>query len=229
MNFLRFSRSQKGQNKVEISNLPGSIDTESARVNITGLNALQLFDVVCTKSKSYIPGVTFTTSTPESIRVLEAKKSVLIAERDTLSSAMTVLEHYSKTLKGEDISPEQADKFLDTYVKRMRKLVQEAAELQEQIQEIDKEIRKEKEERSMRKGSAEGVVSIVVMSKREMEAEFKLIYSRRRLILTHLREVHVVYSFQSFMAHPGPRATNCTLRPTRVNLLPQSLSTTVQA
>lgn len=107
---------------------------------------------------------------------------------------MTVLGHYSKTLKGEDVSPEQADKFLDTYVKRSRKFVQEGAELQEQIQVIDEEIKKEMEERSMRKGSVEGMVSIVVMAKREMEAEFKLTYSRTRLISIHLRKsAHVVY------------------------------------
>lgn len=80
-------------------------------------------------------------------------------------------------MKSDDVTPEQADAFLDTYVRRARKLVKEGADLQEQIQEIDKEIREEREERSKRKGSMDGMVSIVLMAKREIEAEFKLSYS----------------------------------------------------
>ncbi|EIM92171.1 uncharacterized protein STEHIDRAFT_46411 [Stereum hirsutum FP-91666 SS1] len=181
---------QEGQNKVEIFNLPGSIDTESARINITGLSDLQLFDVVCTKPKSYISGVTASASTFESIRILEAKKSALVAERDTISSAKTFLESYSKTLKGEDISPEQAEGFLDTYVKRARKLVQEGAELQEQIQKIEQKIQKERDERNKRKGSMDGTVNIVVMAKRQTEAEFKLTYIAHGASWTPSYELH---------------------------------------
>lgn len=172
-------RLQKGQNKIEIYNLPGSIDAESVR--ITGLSQdLQLFDVVCAKSKACIPGVTLSSPTHESIRILEAKKSTLASEKYAITLAKQVLESYSKTLKCEDVSPEQADAFVDTYVKRVRKLVKESAELAEQIQEIEKEIYKETGERDKRKGSMDGMVSIVIMAKRDLEAEFKLTYSAFR-------------------------------------------------
>lgn len=67
---------------------------------------------------------------------------------------------------------------MDTYVRRARKLVREGAELEEQILEVEKAIKKEREEKDKKKGSTEGMVSVVVMAKREMEAEFKLTYSK---------------------------------------------------
>lgn len=80
-------------------------------------------------------------------------------------------------MKSDDVTPEQADNFLDTYVRRARKLVKEGAELDEQILEVENEIKKEIEARDKKKGSTGGMVSVVVMAKKEVDADFKLTYS----------------------------------------------------
>ncbi|THH11349.1 hypothetical protein EW146_g8074 [Bondarzewia mesenterica] len=176
---------QKGQNKAEIRGLSSSLDTESVRIN--GLGNVQLFDVVCTIGKANSNGPD---SLAEVIRGLEAKKAAIVAEKKAISDAKDVLDSYSKTLKGDDVSPEQADGFVLKYIERMRALVKVGAELDEQILQLSRQIEKETTEGSIKQGKTNGEVTVVVMAKEAAEVELKLIYVVRNAMWLPTYELH---------------------------------------
>ncbi|THH08575.1 hypothetical protein EW146_g8944 [Bondarzewia mesenterica] len=193
---------QIGENKVEILNLPTCIDTESARV--TGLGAVQLFDVVCTTGDSSPTGPAH--SFAEIIRTLESKKTALVAERQSLKAAAAVLESYAKTLSSNEVSPEQADAFLERYVARSRGLITEGAHLDEKILDLGRKIEEKTMAGSQKKGKTGGKVTVVVMARHASEVKLKLTYIVREATWSPTYELHA-----STQTDPGKPASSMSL------------------
>ena len=162
--------SQQGQIKLEIHGLPSSIDPNSVR--ITGLGNVQLFDIACTVGQVQpLP-----TGAAEAIRGLQSKRALLHEEKKIIDAAMVALNNYASTMKGDKISPKEADSFLDTYMTRARALVKAGADFDEQILLLDREIRNLTLEQSAKQGRAEGLVTVIVIAQAATDIELKLTY-----------------------------------------------------
>ena len=162
--------SQQGQIKLEIHGLPSSIDPNSVR--ITGLGNVQLFDIACTVGQVQpLP-----TGAAEAIRGLQSKRALLHEEKKIIDAAMVALNNYASTMKGDKISPKEADSFLDTYMTRARALIKTGAGLDEQILLLKREIRALTLEQLAKQGRAEGLVTVIVMAKAAADVELKLTY-----------------------------------------------------
>ncbi|KAI0042807.1 hypothetical protein FA95DRAFT_1563923 [Auriscalpium vulgare] len=177
---------EQGQNKVEIHRLPGSIDTDSARV--TGLGNAQLFDVVCTLDSNAAD--ISPESTAEVVRLLLAKQRRLRKRYDALTAASTTLETYSESLNGEHVSPEQAHDFVSKYLDRSEEIAKAQADLDEEILQLSRTINKLQAEVPVSKGSTNGKVTAVIMTEEQTEIELKLTYIVHNASWAPVYELH---------------------------------------
>ncbi|TFY63210.1 hypothetical protein EVG20_g6412 [Dentipellis fragilis] len=177
---------EKGQNKIDICGLSGSIDTESARV--TGLGDVKVFDVVC--SIGHHSQDFSSESTSEVIRALKAKKASLVSQKAASTSASWILANYASTLKADHISPEQADAFYDTFLTRANTAIQKDVELDEEILQLDRKIDNLDKAGSEKKGKADGKVSVVLMASEPAEVELHLTYLVRDVSWSAVYELY---------------------------------------
>ncbi|KAJ6578075.1 hypothetical protein B0H19DRAFT_1122296 [Mycena capillaripes] len=159
---------QTGNTKIEITELPSCIDTQSVRVS--GLGDARLFDVVCTTRDA--PGLT----SSEAVRLLKAQKLSLEGEKRVRDHESDLLVSYAKTLKGEHVSPTQMGEFLQSFVEQGRKNLQAVAELDEKIVVVNRQIEVELQKEATRKGASTGEVTIVLGADAEMHVNLKLTY-----------------------------------------------------
>ena len=168
---------QAGQNQVEISGLPSSIDTESARVS--GLGDARLFDVVCTiKPKSSL--IELAESDQEGIRVLRARKDELEQEKSIVEEQAVILSKYTSSVRGKHVSPQDMGAFMQSFVSQKKDALKEFSELKEKILGIERQIDTEVERLATKKGKAEGKVSAVVVAQTDGPAKLELTYSTPR-------------------------------------------------
>jgi hypothetical protein len=163
---------QPGQSKIQISHLPGSIDTESARVS--GLGDAQLSDVVCSVGRG-VEEID-TESTNEVIRKLRVKKEALIDDREDLDDISGTVYEYSKTLVAGTVSPNLAEKFFENLVTRSQTLRSQRVELEEEILQLTRQINVLSSAEEKRQGKSDGEVTVVIMAKQATEIELKLTY-----------------------------------------------------
>jgi hypothetical protein len=163
---------QPGQSKIQISHLPGSIDTESARVS--GLGDAQLSDVVCSVGRG-IEEID-TESTSEVIRKLKVKEAALVDDRDALDDITYTVTDYSKTLAGSTVSPDQAEKFFENLLAQSQTLRSQGVELDEKILQLTRQIDVLSSAEERKKGKSDGEMTVVVMTKQATEIELKLTY-----------------------------------------------------
>jgi hypothetical protein len=165
---------QTGQNKIDITELPSSIDTQSVRVS--GLGQARLFDVVCklgNKRRFQEDPDGFS----EVIRQLELAKQALVAEKCILDNEANFLIEYSKTLSAEHINPSQFTEFLASFVAQGTKNRQAASALEEKIVAVTRKIEREAAKQQEKKGETNGQVTIVVVTQDPGVLELKLTYS----------------------------------------------------
>jgi hypothetical protein len=163
---------QPGQSKIQISHLPGSIDTESARVS--GLGDAQLSDVVCSVGRG-IEEVD-KQSTSEVIRKLKVKKDALIDDKDALEDIASTVIGYSKTLVGDTVSPNRAEKFFENLLTRSQTLRSQRVEMDEEILQLTRQIDVLSSAEERKQGKSDGEVTVVIMAKQATEIELKLTY-----------------------------------------------------
>ncbi|KAI0264598.1 hypothetical protein BC834DRAFT_881571 [Gloeopeniophorella convolvens] len=163
---------EPGQSKVQISRLPGSIDTESVRVS--GLGDAQLFDVVCSIGRG--AEEIDPQSTSEAIRKLHVKKSVLIKKLNALDSISNIMEGYSKSLIGDFVDPKQADAHFEKLLTRADGIVSVRSDLEEEILQLSRQINFLSSTEVKRRGKADGEVTVVIMTKQPTNVELKLTY-----------------------------------------------------
>ncbi|KAI0305272.1 hypothetical protein B0F90DRAFT_1809060 [Multifurca ochricompacta] len=163
---------QPGQNRLQIHHLPGSIDTESARV--TGLADARLFDVVCSVGR----GVEEIdpASPAEVIRKIRAKKDALVKDLDALDDISDTMVNYSKSLAGDTVSPEQAERFFGNLLARSQSLRSTRAELEEGILQLSRQIDVLLAADVTKCGKADGEVTVVISAKQATDIKLKLTY-----------------------------------------------------
>ncbi|KAI9458943.1 hypothetical protein BJY52DRAFT_1268152 [Lactarius psammicola] len=162
---------QPGQSKIQISHLPGSIDTDSARVS--GLGDAQLSDVVCSVGRGIEEIDPLSTS--EVVRKLQAKKDALVEDRDALDDIFDTMVTYSKTLVGD------TGKFFDNLLTRSQTL--RFLQLTRQI-----DVLSSAEER--KQGKSDGEVTVVIAAKQATEIELKLTYLVQNATWSAAYELH---------------------------------------
>jgi hypothetical protein len=121
---------KSGQNKIVISQLPSTIDTESVR--ISGLNSgatrsgTYLSDVVC----SVLDASDDVADGP--IEVLEARKAYLTREKKVFDTQADVLVKYSSSLDGTQASPDVMTTFLNAFVDQGKANIKAVSSMNEQ-------------------------------------------------------------------------------------------------
>ncbi len=163
---------QPGQSKIQISHLPGSIDTDSAR--ISGLGDAQLSDVVCSVGRGIEEIDPLSTS--ERVRKLNVKKDVLVEDRDALDDISDTMVTYSKTLVGDTVSPNRAEKFFDNLLTRSQTLRSTRVGLDEEILQLTRQIDVLSSAEERKQGKSDGEVTVVIVAKQATEIELKLTY-----------------------------------------------------
>ncbi|KAF9557100.1 hypothetical protein CPC08DRAFT_725306 [Agrocybe pediades] len=173
---------KKGQNKVQITGLSSSIDTRSLRVSGLG-SAARLSDVVCKVDRGALfddAANADSHSSTEQLRDLSAKKEALESEKNIREQESELLFKYGQTLSGNSqVSPGEMSAFLDQYFARGKKILESITELKEKIAAIDRLIKFEEYEASIRKGSANGQVDVVISAEDDCSVDLKLTYRRR--------------------------------------------------
>ncbi|KAJ6492563.1 hypothetical protein C8R47DRAFT_1013238, partial [Mycena vitilis] len=159
---------QSGNTKIEITELPSCIDTQSVRVS--GLGDARLFDVVCTtrdggKSKA-----------SEAVRLLKAQKLALEGEKRVRDHESDLLVSYARTIKGEHVAPQEMNEFLQSFVEQGKKNLQAVAEIEEKLVVVDRQIEVEVEKEAAKKGASTGEVTIVLGTDSETHVNLKLTY-----------------------------------------------------
>ncbi|KAH9059612.1 hypothetical protein EDB87DRAFT_1822687 [Lactarius vividus] len=177
---------QPGQSKIQISHLPGSIDTDSARVS--GLGDAQLSDVVCSVGRGIDEIDPLSTS--EVVRKLQAKKDALVGDRDALDDISDTMVNYSKTLAGDTVSPDQAGKFFDTLLTRSQTLRTTRVELEEEILQLTRQIDVLSSADERKQGKSDGEVTVVIVAKQATEIALKLTYLVQNATWSAAYELH---------------------------------------
>jgi len=195
---------QPGQNKIQISRLSGSIDTDSARV--TGAGDAQLCDVVCSIGRG-IEEID-PTSTSEVIRKLDVQKQSLINHRDALDDVSDTMINYSKSLAGDSVSPNCAETFFEDLLTRSETLRSRRVELEEEILQLTRQIEVLSSAEETKEGTADGEVTVVIAAKQETEIELKLTY--RALFSTVVPDISDQRPIQLSRMRNGLRRTSYT-------------------
>ncbi|KAF8266027.1 hypothetical protein EI94DRAFT_1587080 [Lactarius quietus] len=177
---------QPGQSKIQISHLPGSIDTESARVS--GLGDAQLSDVVCSVGRG-IEEID-TQSTSEVVRKLKVKKTALCNDRDALEDISATMTNYSNTLAGDTVSPHRAETFFENLLTRSQTLRSQHVELEEEILQLTRQIAVLSSAEEKRQGKSDGEVTVVIIAKQAIEIELKLTYLVQNAAWSAAYELH---------------------------------------
>jgi len=201
---IHLVRFQPGQNKIQISRLSGSIDTDSARV--TGAGDAQLCDVVCSIGRG-IEEID-PTSTSEVIRKLDVQKQSLINHRDALDDVSDTMISYSKSLAGDNVSPNCAETFFENLLTRSETLRSRRVELEEEILQLTRQIEVLSSAEETKQGSADGEVTVVIAAKQETEIELKLTY--RALFSTVVPDISDQRPIQLSRMRNGLRRTSYT-------------------
>ena len=166
---------QAGSNKIQISDISSSIDTESVR--ISGLGDARLFDVVCTIEKKQDADLT-PDSPSEVIRQLEINKRALENRKCALEQEAEFLVAYAQTLKGEHVDTSAMIEFLNSFVTRRRESLEATSELDAQILDVTRKIQKEHANNAKKAGHTDGQITIVLVAAEDGLVDIKVTYSK---------------------------------------------------
>ncbi|KAF8270682.1 hypothetical protein EI94DRAFT_1698657 [Lactarius quietus] len=179
---------QSGQSKIQIIHLPGSIDTESARVSGLQVGDAQLSDMVCSVGRG-IEEVD-PQSTSEVIRKLRVKRTALEEDLDALDNISTNMTCYSETLVGGNVSPSQAETFFENLLTRSQTLRSQRVELEEEILQLTRQIDVLSSAEMRKKGKSDGEVTVVITAEHTTEIELKLTYLVQNAAWSAAYELH---------------------------------------
>ncbi|TFK61460.1 hypothetical protein BDN72DRAFT_965157 [Pluteus cervinus] len=171
-----------GQNKIEISGLSSSINTDSVRVS--GLGDARLFDVVCSLSPQR------SETTQDATNSLKERKVSLQNAKAIHQQEAELLYSYAKTLTGEHVKPEQMTAFLAGYGEQSRKCGAAVEAIDREINDIDTEIAKVKDKSATKVGSSRGTVTVVIGTDIDDTIELKLTYIVSNVSWTPAYELH---------------------------------------
>ena len=115
-------------------------------------------------------------STAEVVRKLSARKDVLSEDLDAINDISGTMVTYSKSLAGDSVPPDQAEKFFEGLMSRSRAMTSARAELEEEILQLSRQIDMLSSAEKKRQGKTDGEVSVVIMAKKATNIELRLTY-----------------------------------------------------
>ncbi|TFK61692.1 hypothetical protein BDN72DRAFT_863410 [Pluteus cervinus] len=174
-----------GQNKIEITGLPSTINTDSVRVS--GLGDTHLFDVVC---HTVAPVQTDSETAQDGTKSLKERQISLQNAKAVYQREAELLYSYAKTLTGEHVKPEQMTAFLTGYGEQSRKNSAAVEAIDREIASIDAEIAKAKYKVATKVGSSWGTVTVVIGTDIDDSIELKLTYIVGQVSWTPTYELH---------------------------------------
>jgi hypothetical protein len=90
---------------------------------------------------------------------------VLTKDLDAIKDISGTMVTYSKSLAGDYVSPEQADKFFESFLSRSRAMTSTRADLEEEILQLSRHIDMISSAEKKKHGKTDGEVSVVIMAK----------------------------------------------------------------
>ena len=107
--------------------------------------------------------------------MLNAKKDLLNRKLNVLDDISDTMVNYSRTLVGEDVPPDQAERCFEYILSRSPSLESTRADLEEDILQVTRQIDRLWSTKS-KEGSADGEVTVVIMAKQATNIELRLTY-----------------------------------------------------
>ncbi|KAI0696449.1 hypothetical protein BC835DRAFT_1342447 [Cytidiella melzeri] len=122
-----------GDNEIRVAGLSSHMDHQSVRVSGLG-SVARLVDVICTtKATDFF-------KPSELLRLLQAKKQKLEAERLILRQETEIYQSYAKSITSEHVTTDKLVPFMQTLVQERRGILEAITSLDEQIHGVDEEI-----------------------------------------------------------------------------------------
>ncbi|KXN84374.1 Protein F37C4.5 [Leucoagaricus sp. SymC.cos] len=180
---------QAGQNKLVISQLPSTIDSQSVRVaglNFSGSNTTFLSDVVCSTSEAAED------ASKAIIHALEVQKNTLTHEKRVLDTQADVLVKYANSLTGEHANPKVMNNFLGTFVEHGKSNIHAIAKIEAETEAINKQIEAERKKASLVKGTANTELTAVITADTDTNVELKVTYIVNETKWSPTYELHAV-------------------------------------
>jgi hypothetical protein len=115
-------------------------------------------------------------STTEVVRKLNARKDVLSKDLDAIDDISGTVATYSKSLAGDSVSPEQAERFFEGLLSRSRAMTSTRADLEEEIIQLSRQIDLLSSADKKKQGKTDGEISVVIMAKKATNIELRLTY-----------------------------------------------------
>ena len=101
---------------------------------------------------------------------------MLTKDLDAIKDISGTMVTYSKSLAGDYVSPEQADKFFESFLSRSRAMTSTRADLEEEILQLSRHIDMISSAEKKKHGKTDGEVSVVIMAKKATNIELRLTY-----------------------------------------------------
>jgi hypothetical protein len=101
---------------------------------------------------------------------------VLTKDLDAIKDISGTMVTYSKSLAGDSVPPEQADKFFESLLSRSRAMTSTRADLEEDILQLSRHIDMISSAEKKKHGKTDGEVSVVIMAKKATNIELRLTY-----------------------------------------------------
>ena len=117
-----------------------------------------------------------TASTAEVVRKLNARKDLLSKDLDAIDDISGTMSTYSKSLAGDSVSPEQAERFFEGLLSRSRAMTSTRADLEEEILQLSRQIDLLSSAEKKKEGETNGEISVVIMAKKATNIELRLTY-----------------------------------------------------
>lgn len=165
-------RVQRGQNHVDIEQLPSCINEDSIRVEGTGTAII--FDVVYHKNSS----TDSAQLDDEAALTLHRQLHALKNERDVVQAEFGFLGSYGRGLGNKNISAEEVAQFLDMFRPRQVAVTKRLQELDIQVAEVQKEYELQtKAQTNPQVAKRRTKVTVTVLAETDGKAELMLTYS----------------------------------------------------
>ena len=101
---------------------------------------------------------------------------MLTNDLDAINDISGTMVAYSKSLAGDSVPPEQAERFFESFLSRSRAMTSTRADLEEEILQLSRQIDMLSSAEKKKQGRTDGEVSVVIMARKATNIELRLTY-----------------------------------------------------
>ncbi|RPD69923.1 hypothetical protein L226DRAFT_515152 [Lentinus tigrinus ALCF2SS1-7] len=161
---------QSGRNIIEVSGLSNAIDADSPRIHGLPEN-VSVLDICCDVRSGRSAGIN---ARSEMIEKLRSQKRELSTEKSMHREEYEALEGSIRSPLQAGMSPKDMNAFLDSFLARKRLAVKNMQEIDTRIADLEREIASL--EKTSKRDSALGAVTVTADAKDDCSADFQLTY-----------------------------------------------------